>query len=120
MLSLTHMKKVFPLRVPTKADARVVEAVKYDVRKYVKRERRKTLPEGFGEWDFDCRVGATAAAATPTTLKDIGAAIDAVVGLGSTEIYIEILARATHRPPAPARASAESNLIRSTEVPPAD
>jgi hypothetical protein len=113
------MKKVFPLRVPGKADARVIEAVKHDVRKYVKRERRKTLPEGFGEWDFDCRVGASAAVATPTTLKEIGAAIDAVTATESTEVFIEILARATHRPPAPVRTAAPATTA-PLDVPPAE
>ncbi len=115
------MKKVFSLRVPGKADARVVEGVKNDVRKYVKRERRKTLPEGFGEWDFDCRVGSSAAIATTATLKDIAIAIDAVAASESTEIYIEILARATHRPPAPVRATATATPPNApSEIPPSE
>ena len=51
------MKKTFPLKDPAKADARVLEAIKQDVRKYVKRERRKALPTGVDFWDFNCQLG---------------------------------------------------------------
>ena len=46
------MKKTFPLHVPGKEDPRVVEAIKVTLTKYVKRERRKKLPEGVDFWDF--------------------------------------------------------------------
>jgi hypothetical protein len=91
------MKKTFPLKMPGRADARVVEAIKSDVRKYVKRERRKTLPEGFSEWAFACKAGASAAAATSCKLADIGGIIDAVASAGGTEVYVEILAAPSHR-----------------------
>ena len=95
------MKKTFPLHVPGKADPRVIDAIKHDVRKYVKRERRKTLPEGFTVWLFDCRVGAAADSAESVELDRIGPAIDAIAAAGSssTHVYVEILARAGNRPP---------------------
>lgn len=96
------MKKIFPLTGPGKADQRVVESVKSDIRKYVKRERRKTLPEGFTQWDFACKTGLTRDSATECHLADVGAAIDAVVNTGSKEVYVEILAVPGHRtPPSP-------------------
>lgn len=97
------MKKVFPLKLPGKVDQRVVEGVKSDVRRYVKRERGKALPEGFDRWDFACKVGADAATAVKTPLGAIGAAIDAIVNTGGTAVYIEILAQPARRPPPPAR-----------------
>ena len=94
------MKKIFPLRVPGKSDPRVLDAIKHDVRKYVKRERGKTLPEGFDQWEFDCRVGASAAVAVTTPLNEIGSVIDHAAGQSEVaEIYIEILSRAGHRAP---------------------
>ncbi|MCX6951069.1 MAG: DUF6172 family protein [Verrucomicrobia bacterium] len=93
------MKKTFPLHEPGKADARVIDGIKYDVRKYVKRERRKTLPEGFSQWDFNCRVGANAATAEARTIDDVAGAIDAVAATGALAVYIEILAAAGHRTP---------------------
>jgi hypothetical protein len=92
------MKKTFPLKAPGKDDARVLDAIKHDVRKYVKRERRKTLPEGFHLWNFDCKIGPDPATAQPQPLKEIGPAIDAVAQTGATGVYIEILAAPGHRP----------------------
>ena len=86
------MKKTFPLHVTGKADARVLDAIKHDVRKYVQRERRKTLPEGFELWNFDCKVGADPAGATVCALGDISAAIDAVAQTGTAAVYVEVLA----------------------------
>jgi hypothetical protein len=93
------MKKTFPLHAPGKADERVVEAIKHDVRKYVKRERGKSLPAGFDQWDFTCRVGLSSAAATARDLRDVARAIDEVVQLGSSEVYIEIFSVAALRTP---------------------
>ena len=53
------MKKTFLLQVEGKNPDRILEAVKHEVRKYVRREGRKTLPEGFDYWDFDCKVGTS-------------------------------------------------------------
>lgn len=93
------MKKVFPLKQPGKADPRVVEAVKNDVRKYVRRERRKTLPDGFSEWAFTCKAGPTRDSAVDCKLGDISAAIDHAANAGGSEIYLEIIAEPGHRTP---------------------
>lgn len=93
------MKKTFPLSAPGKAAARVVDAIKHDVRKYVKRERAKTVPEGFDHWTFQCRVGASAATAETCELADVTARIDAVVATESPGVYIEIVAAAANRAP---------------------
>ena len=52
------MRKTYPLRPEGKHPDRVLDAVKHDIRKYMKRERRDPLPEGADFWDFDCRFGA--------------------------------------------------------------
>jgi hypothetical protein len=93
------MKKVFPFKATGKADARVVDSIKHEVRKYVKRERGKALPEGFDLWAFTCKVGATREAAAECALGDVSAKIDEVVNGGSTEVYIEVIAVPTHRAP---------------------
>lgn len=93
------MKKNFPLHAPGKADARVVEGIKHDVRKYVQRERRKTLPEGFDQWNFTCKVGADATSATSLELSAVASAIDAVVSTAADSVYVEIIAVAAHRAP---------------------
>jgi hypothetical protein len=92
------MKKTFPLHLPGRDDPRVIEAIKHDVRKYVKRERKKTLPEGFTAWEFDCRIGASPDAAEPVALDALATSIDTVAQTGAANVYIEILARAGYRP----------------------
>ena len=91
------MKKSFPLTSPKHAPARVVEQIKSDVRKYVKRERKKPLPEGVDFWDFSCQVGQGEAAPETKHLEEIVPAIDQAAAVGSSSVYIEILARPGHR-----------------------
>jgi len=98
------MKKTFSLHAPALADARVIEAIKYEVRRYVKRERGKTLPEEFEVWEFSCKVGADPSSAEPKDLREVTNAIDAVAASGAANVFIEIVARAAHRP-TPALAS---------------
>ena len=91
------MKKTFPLTSPKHAPARVVEQIKSDVRKYVKRERKKPLPEGVDFWDFGCQVGQGEAAPETKHLEEIVPAIDQAAAVGCASVYIEILARPGHR-----------------------
>lgn len=91
------VKKTFPLQSEGQKPARVVEQVKADVRKYLKRERRKELPEDMDFWDFDCRAGAREDDALPVHEKELVKAIDAAVESGHESIYLEILARAAKR-----------------------
>lgn len=86
------MKKTFPLQIPGQADARVVEAVKNEVRKYVSRERRKTLPEGFDLWNFRCKVGPDRDGAGDCELGNLTPAIDEVVRARAPAVYVEIMA----------------------------
>jgi hypothetical protein len=91
------MKKTFPLKAPGKDDARVRDKIRHEINKYVRRERQKTVPEGFDLWNLTCRVGASAEAAETLALKDVGGAIDKVALAGATEIFVEIVAVAGHR-----------------------
>ncbi len=87
------MKRTFPLTSPLHQPARVVEQIKSDVRKYVKRERKKALPEGVDFWDFDCRIGQGTAEPEKKHVEEITAAIDQVAASGAEAIFIEILAK---------------------------
>ena len=94
------MKKTFPLKEPGIVDARVVEAVKFEVRKYLKRERRKKFPEGFDQWNFACKIGPDQIAAETKTVDEVFPAIDAVAQTGSPQVYVEVIASAGRRFPA--------------------
>jgi len=86
------MKKTFPLAVEGLKPPRVVESIKHDVRKYVKRERRKELPEGVDFWDFHCRVGPSADSNKAVHVDDIPREIDEASKAVQSQIYIEVLA----------------------------
>jgi hypothetical protein len=86
------MKKTFPFHVEGIKPPRVVEAIKHDVRKYVKRERRKALPEGVDFWDFHCRVGPDATSNKAIHVDDIPHEIDEASKAQQPAIYIEIIA----------------------------
>ncbi len=91
------MRKTFPLEVQGHKPARVIELIHRDVRKYIKRERRKTLPEGVDFWDFDCRVGADAETAETIHVAAISEAINNGSGQDWSGIYVEILAKPGYR-----------------------
>lgn len=91
------MKKTFPLTSPNHQPARVVEQIKSDVRKYLKRERKKPLPEGVDFWDFNCKVGHGEAAPETKHVEEIVPAIDQAAASASASVYIEILATPGHR-----------------------
>ena len=99
------MKKTFPLHVPGKEDPRVVEAIKLELTKYVKRERRKTLPPEVDFWHFSCKVGSDSQTAVETPLPDLPTAIESIARTEAAEVYVEILAgpgyRAKKSSPAP-------------------
>ena len=93
------MKKVFKLTDEKKHEDRVLEAVKNDIRKYVKREKKKDLPDkATMYWDFDCKIGASSEDAKVVTYEEIIKALDAVKETGVTECYVEIMAKAVNKP----------------------
>lgn len=103
------MKKTFLLQEPGKADARVRDQIRHEVNKYVRRERRKPLPEGYDWWNFSCRVGSNATDATALELDAVGAAIDTVAGRAAPSVFIEILKQPALRPGRRSRGGYETN-----------
>lgn len=96
------MRKTFPLQVEGKHPDRLLDAIKHEIRKYIRRERRRELPEGMDFWDFDCRFGADEASSSIVHLSDITGLIDGVVKEGGQQFYVEILAKPAKRQPRPA------------------
>ena len=89
------MKQTFALTHPRLKPARLVDSIKHDVKKYLKRERNKKLPKGTDYWSFDCRFGATEAESLEIFSSEINKHIDDAVAQGLDSFYLEILARAT-------------------------
>ncbi|PHS40711.1 MAG: hypothetical protein COB07_04160 [Sulfurovum sp.] len=93
------MKKIFKLTDEKKHEDRVLESVKNDIRKYIKREKKKKLADAkMTYWDFDCKVGATAESAEVVEFETLIKALDAVKATGATECYVEILAKVVDKP----------------------
>lgn len=91
------MKKTFQLNIEGKNRDRVLEAAKHEIRKYIKRERSKTLPEGIDFWDFDCKFGTRPDNAQGVHLATLTDLIDAVAKEGGAAFYLELLAKPGHR-----------------------
>ena len=98
------MKKTFLLHVPGKENPRVLDAIKLEITKYVKRERRKTLPPEFDVWDFACKVGPDGGTATAIPLPEVPKAVESVALTGVAEVYVEIMASAGNRVKRPSSA----------------
>ncbi len=96
------MRKTFQLQVEGKHPDRHLEAVKHEIRKYIRRERRRDLPEGADFWDFDCRFGAAEASAEAVHLSAITGLIDGVAKEGGPQFYVEVVAKPGKRKPRPA------------------
>ena len=104
------MKKTFQLRAEGKNPDRVLEAIKHEIRKYIKRERARDLPAGTDFLDFDCKFGTSAETAQVIHLGNLTGLIDGVAKEGGEQFYVEILAKPGHRktrPPGEGGANSE-------------
>ena len=91
------MKKTFPLVVAERQPKLVLDAIKNELRKYLKRERRKPLPEGVDFWDFDCKVGKGEAEPEVKHPGDVEKAIEEAAKEGCPSVLVEIHAKPGHR-----------------------
>jgi hypothetical protein len=91
------MKKIYKLRQENKKHERVIEETKHNIRKYIKRERSKKLPESMDYWDFDCRFGEDSDDAISTHLSQIIASLDKAYDAKWEQCYVEILAKPAKR-----------------------
>jgi hypothetical protein len=87
------LKKIFPLEEENKNSDRVVDALKHEIRKYLKRERNKKLPEGAPFWIFECRIGQKEESAQEVLVQDLISTIDKAHAEKWGECYIEIIAK---------------------------
>lgn len=91
------MKKTFKMHHPKIKVPRLVEAIKYEVKKYIKRERGKALPPNADFWDFDCRYGVDEAKSEVIHLSAINKSISLAEEHQLESFYLEILAKPGYR-----------------------
>ena len=92
-----NMKKTFLLTHPKIQFSRLIESAKHDIRKYIKREMRKKLPDGADFWDFDCKYGQTKEDAETIHVSQIHKYVDKAEEQELESFYLEILAKTGHR-----------------------
>ena len=95
------MKKTFQLAIEGKNRDRLLDAVKHEIRKYLRRERRRVIPAGAHYWDFDCKFGLDADTAQVVHVATLTDLIDAVAKDTGPSFYLEILAKPGYRKPRP-------------------
>jgi len=87
------MKKTFQITHPKLPVPRRVEAIKHEVKKYIKRERNKKLPDDVDFWDFDCRYGADEASSEVIHPAEINKYISQAEANGLESFYLEVMAK---------------------------
>lgn len=92
------MKKTFKFNIEGKKSERVRDAIRHEVKKYIKRERNKTLPTDMDFWAFNCKCGANEDSAETLKTSEISAKIEEIAATGADSCYIEILAYADNKP----------------------
>ena len=87
------MRKTYQLNIEGKNRDRLLDASKHDIRRYVKRERSRPLPEGVDYWDFECKFGSNEATAAPVHFATLMGLIDSVASEGGAQFYVEVVTR---------------------------
>ena len=88
------MKKTFKLDHPKIKAPRIVDSIKHEIKKTLKKERSNYLPAGTRYWDFDCKLGQSEETAVEVPLLELSKSIDELVENKATTIYVEMTAKA--------------------------
>ncbi len=86
------VKKTFEMTHPKVKPVRLAEQAKRDINRYVRRERKRELPEGVDFWDFDCKFGQSEEDAKPIHLAEFGKHIDEALSMQLPAFYVELIA----------------------------
>jgi len=87
------VRKTYQLNIEGRHRDRVLDAIRHDISKYLKRQRRAALPPGANFWDFDCRFGLSKDSATAAELARLKDLIAAAAQEEASALYVEILPR---------------------------
>jgi hypothetical protein len=104
------MKKRFALTNTKKAPERVLEGIKNDIRKYIKREKRKTLPEDTNFWKIDCKFAKNDDELIDIKFEDIMKNINMASEEKCESFLIELVASAVMKEPKKVEKTQEENI----------
>lgn len=85
------MKKTFKLNVENKHPDRLLESIKHEIRKYIKREKRKPLPESVDFWDLKCKFAKNDETPEEINFNDITDCINNAALEKCDSFYMEII-----------------------------
>lgn len=105
------MKKTFKLTHPKIKVPRLIEGVKHDIRKYIKRERKRELPKGADFWDFACKYGDTEETAEKVHMAELDKYINDAEKRQLESFYIEILRKPGKRTKKPKTFGAKRTIF---------
>ncbi|MGM0519004.1 MAG: DUF6172 family protein [Campylobacterota bacterium] len=91
------MKKTFKLDDGKRHPDRIIDAIKHEVRKYIKREKNKKLPSGVDYWKFECKSAINEEEPKKIDFLDITKAIDNASSNKADSLYLEIIATHGHK-----------------------
>lgn len=103
------MRRTYRLDIEGKNRDRLIEASKHDIRKYIRRERRKELPAGADFWDFDTRFGTEEATAQDIAPAELIRQVDKLIAEGGNQFFVQIERKPGTRPPRAAGAPANDD-----------
>lgn len=102
------MKKTFKLQEKNKNKDRVVESIKHEIRKYIKREQNKPLPEDKDFWFFDCKFAKGNETPIEIPFSQVIRSVDDAANSDSETFYLEIISKAEKRK--------EKEIVEETET----
>ncbi len=85
------MHKTYTLIEEKRDKDRVVEAIKHEIRKYIKREKNKSLPEGVDFWNLECKISKDSNKLASVEFQNLIKTIDTLVSEEAEVLNIEIL-----------------------------
>lgn len=91
------MKRTYKLAGSNHKPARILDSIRSDINKYVKRERGKDVPKGQDFWDFECRYGKAEGNAVASHVATLSKDISVAEEEAWEQIYISIHAFARKR-----------------------
>jgi len=85
------MKKTFKLKVENKNPDRLLEAIKNEIRKYIKREKRKPLTEEVDFWKLECKFAQNDDEPSEINFEDIMGHVNKAASQDCDSFYMEII-----------------------------
>ena len=85
------MNKTYNLIEEKRDKDRVVEAIKHEVRRYIKREKNKPLPKDVDFWKLECKISKNSDKLASIEFQNLIKTIDILVSEEAEILNIEIL-----------------------------